>query len=66
MTCRLTGFLNISWLTEDGDSGEFDVFVQSDISEAIDEVDQLSEVVEERLVCLFVLVHLLFYLISRY
>ena len=43
--------------TQDGDSGEFDVLMESNIPEAVDEVDEFPEVVEERLVSLFYFFH---------
>ena len=44
--------LSERWLTEDCDAGQFDVLVEADVAEAVDEVDEFSQVVEERLVCL--------------
>lgn len=56
-SCRRTGCLDRWRSTEDGDSGEFDVFVESDISEAVDEVDEFAEVVEEGFVSLLKFLH---------
>lgn len=56
-TCRWIGCLHEWRVTEDGDAGKFDVLMQSDIPKAVDEIDQLPEVVEERLIRLLNFLH---------
>jgi hypothetical protein len=43
--------------TQYGNSRQFDMIVKSYVSEAVDEVDELSEVIKERLVSLFYFLH---------
>jgi hypothetical protein len=58
MTCHWTEFLSGGWGTQNCNAGQLDVLVQPYVAEAVDQVDQFAQVVEERLVRLLNFLHL--------
>lgn len=52
-----TEFLNSAENTQNGDAGQFDVLVETNISEAVDQIDKFSKVVKQRLVGLLIVLH---------
>jgi hypothetical protein len=67
MTCRWTVCLHGGRSTQNGDAWQFDVLVETDVPEAVDEVDELTQVVEKRLVRLrLCLLHTIYYHLTKF